>query len=264
MRSLAKIDRLAQGDEFDRRRSRCACTASRSPRGNRCRADRRSTRANRGISLPARRRRASRPVPASAATRWISSAPIVFRAPEFLHLAAEHAAVAQFHQFMKQRQGARLGERRQSGLPGGDIDRRAGQHQFAHLGGKARGIEQRQPAALTEPDQIDVPPSSIDQHVERGEIVVDAEIAHLHRRRRQSVTNSCRRPASRKADDQAVPGRQIGDGRAMQRKRRAKQRGDAVLGRAEIAQAARCSIRARSYSASPRPARVARDCRRRP
>ena len=68
---------------------------------------------------------------------------------------------------MKQRQRTGAGERRQRGLPGGDIDRRAGQHQFAHLGGKPRGIEQRQPAALTEPDQIDQAAEPVDQHVER-------------------------------------------------------------------------------------------------
>ena len=96
------------------------------------------------------------------------------RSPELQHLVTKHAAVAQRHQFMKQRQRAGVGERGQCGLPGGNIDRRAGQHQFAHLGGKPRGIEQRKPATLTKPDQIDATAKLIDQHVEVGEIVVDA------------------------------------------------------------------------------------------
>ena len=97
-----------------------------------------------------------------------------FRSPELQHLVAKDATVAELHQFMKQRQRAGVGERGQCGLPGGNIDWRTSQHQFAHLGGKTRGIEQRQPAALAKPDQIDGAAELVDQHVEVGEIVVDA------------------------------------------------------------------------------------------
>src|ERR1039458_7407281 len=58
---------------------------------------------------------------------------------------------------------------------------------------------------------------------------------------RQSVTNSRRRPASRNATtrlchDQAMTGRQIGNGRSMQDKWRTLQSGNAILDGAEIAQ----------------------------
>ena len=57
---------------------------------------------------------------------------------------------------------------------GADVDRRAGEHQPAHLAGKARRIDERHPAALAEADEVDRWPQLVDHHVEIGEVVVDA------------------------------------------------------------------------------------------
>ena len=98
---------------IDRPRSRFACTASRSPRDNRFRADRRSTRTNPGRSLRAAAK-AGEPIGFARLQHLMNIVGVErFRSPELLHLVAEHAAVAQLHQFMKQRQRAGVGERGQ-------------------------------------------------------------------------------------------------------------------------------------------------------
>ena len=45
-----------------------------------------------------------------------------FRTPELLHRAAEHASAAEHHQLLEQRQRAGVGDRRQAGGRGGDVD----------------------------------------------------------------------------------------------------------------------------------------------
>ena len=137
---------------------------------------------------------------------------------------------------MKQRQWTGVGERGQRGAPGGDIDRRAGQHQLAHFGGKARGIKQRQPAALAQPDEIDAAAEPVDRDVELGEVVVDAQVAHLRRGRAPVGDEQPPQAGLAQRRDQAVAGREIGHRSAMQREGRANQCGHAAGGRAEIAQ----------------------------
>jgi hypothetical protein len=158
------------------------------------------------------------------------------RLPEVERAAAEHAAVAQPRQFVEQaeRQAVRGGANPRNAEVG--IDRRGDQHQLAHLGGKARGIDQRHPAALAEPDQVDRRTQLVDRDIEIGEVAVDGKQPHVGGRGAPVGDEQAAAAIAPQCLDQAVAGRQVRDGGAMQGERRADQ-GRHALGRArEVAQ----------------------------
>ena len=132
--------------------------------------------------------------------------------------------------------GVAAADGRQFGLPRSDIDRRTGHHQLAHLGRKSCGIDQRQPASLAEPDEIDQPAEMIDEDVELGEIVVNAEKSHIGARRAPVGHEQPFNSGAAEGGNQTVPCGKIGHHGAMQRLRRAQQRRNAALGHGEVAQ----------------------------
>src|SRR5712672_776601 len=101
------------------------------------------------------------------------------RSPEPQGMISKKTAAAEIDQLLEDDQRRIAGDVRKLGVAGGEIDRGAGQHQLADLGGKARRIHQRHPAALTQADEIYRAAERVRQYVEIGEIVVDRQEAHV-------------------------------------------------------------------------------------
>src|ERR1700730_9850898 len=62
--------------------------------------------------------------------------------PELREIAAENATIAEINQALKHSQGSRLGDRRRSGWPRSNINRRTGHNKPAYLGRESSGIDQ--------------------------------------------------------------------------------------------------------------------------
>ena len=157
-------------------------------------------------------------------------------APERSDVAADHAAAAEFDQALKYSHGSSLGDRGQCRLSRGDIDRGAGHGKLAYFTGKPSGVDQRQPAALAKPDQIDQAAKLIDKDIEIGKIVVDSEISHLRTGRAPIGHEQSFNSGTAKRGDETVSGGQVGDSGSMQRKRRTQQRWNAAVGYREVPQ----------------------------
>ena len=76
----------------------------------------------------------------------------------------------------------------------------------------------------------------IDEDVERGEIVIDAEESHIRARRAPVGHEQPFNSGVTEGGDKAVPCGKIGHHSAMQRLRRAQQRRNAALGHGKVAQ----------------------------
>src|SRR5882724_4759956 len=85
---------------------------------------------------------------------------------------------------------------------GRNIDRRAGKNQPSHLFWKARGIDQCQPAALTQANQVDRRSKFVYRNIEVGKVVVDRKIACLW---------GCRPPIGDKHTRQATLAQRLDD-----------------------------------------------------
>jgi hypothetical protein len=137
-----------------------------------------------------------------------------FDAPEFLHSPPRNQSVAKPHQLVKHRQWGRFSKPRQGGHRRRYIDRRAGEHQLAHLGREARRVDQRHPAALAQADQIGHAADLVDDDVELGEIIVDAEKTHFGGRRAPIGHEYPLQPGLTQRGNKAVAGGEIGHRRA--------------------------------------------------
>src|SRR5712664_3787716 len=149
--------------------------------------------------------------------------------PEPCDIAADDATVAEINQAFKHGQGSSLGDSRQFGLPRSRINRRPRHHELAYLGWESPGIDQRQPASLAEPDEINQATEMIDQDIETGKIVVNAEKSHLGAGRAPIDHEQSFNSGTTEGGNKTVPGGKVGNNSAMQRERRAQEGGNAAF-----------------------------------
>lgn len=141
----------------------------------------------------------------------------ILSGPKRRHLLASHNAAAALDQpidDMVRRFFHRLGERRACGF---QINGRAGQHDAADFLGKARGVDEGEPAALARADQIDRPADLIHRDIEGGKLRVDPDQSGLGSRRLPLGEKEPFASISPQGFNDAVAGRKIGKLRVMQR-----------------------------------------------
>src|SRR5207244_10491092 len=105
------------------------------------------------------------------------------RTPQAQCAVTEEAAATELDEFLEHRHRHARREPRQAGLGSRDIDRRASEDEFSYLAGKPSRIDERHPAALAEPDEIDGAVELVHRDIEIGQIAVDWQEAHFGRRR---------------------------------------------------------------------------------
>jgi hypothetical protein len=88
---------------------------------------------------------------------------------------------------------------------------------------EARGIDQRQPAALAQADEVNLATEVVDQDVEIGKIAVDREEPHVWSGRAPVSDEQAPRTGGTQCLDKAVTGGKVGNRRAVQRIGRAHQ-----------------------------------------
>jgi hypothetical protein len=94
------------------------------------------------------------------------------RTPQAQCALTEEAAATEPDEFLEHRHRRARSEPRQAGSGSRDIDRRAGEDEFSHLAGKPSRIDERHPAALAEPDEIDRAVELVHRDVEIGQIAL--------------------------------------------------------------------------------------------
>ena len=156
--------------------------------------------------------------------------------PELRDVAADKAAIAEIYQALEHGQRRRRGDRRQFGLACGNIDRRTGEDELAHLPREPRGIDQGQPAALAEPDEISQTADFIDQDIEVGKVVINTEKSHIGAGRAPIGHEQPLRSSAAQGGNETVPTGKIGDRASMQRKRSAQQGGNAGFDQGKVAE----------------------------
>ena len=104
------------------------------------------------------------------------------QSPKLSDTVSQNPAAPEVDQLLEDRHGSIAGQIREFRIAGGNIDRGPCQDQFSDLGGKARGIGQRHPAALTQANEVHCTAEFVHQHVKVGDIVVDRQQAHVRAR----------------------------------------------------------------------------------
>ena len=117
---------------------------------------------------------------------------------------------------MEHRQRGRFRESRQRRWCDSYVDRRACKHRLPDLCWKARRINERHPAALTQADEIDFAADLIHRHVKGAEIIVDPEKAHVAGRRAPVGNEKSSHSSPTQRSNKAVPGHEIDNGRTVQ------------------------------------------------
>src|SRR5712664_4680091 len=154
--------------------------------------------------------------------------------PEPCDIAADDATVAEINQAFKHGQGSSLGDSRQFGLPRSNINRRPGHDELAYLGWESPGIDQRQPAPLAEPHEIDQATDIIDKDIEIGKIVINSEKSHLGAGRAPIHHEQSFNSGTTEGGNETVSGSKVGNSGSMQRERRAQEGGNAAFGHGKV------------------------------